>query len=90
MKIVLQNKEDRVKIMKNAAKLKDAGPSYAKIYLKKDQHPAVRKEMNRLHQVVRTEKNKAENVGKNIVFDKDTRTVKVDNIIIDRFNPNFY
>ena len=60
------------------------------MYIKKDIHPVVRKEIGRLRKKAKDEKAKAENVGATIVFDAKNRTVTRNGVIIDRFTPKFF
>ncbi|KAG0727601.1 hypothetical protein GWK47_034297 [Chionoecetes opilio] len=61
--LMLQDESQRQHILEQAKKLKNAGEAFKKIYVKKDIHPAVRKEWKRLHDAERTEKERAGNVG---------------------------
>ena len=45
--------------------LKTAGKLYEKVYVKKDIHPPIRKEFNRLKEVEKRERDKPENQGLN-------------------------
>ncbi len=69
VKVVLQ--DPKVK------KLKTAGQQFAGIFIKKDVHPVVRKELNRLREVTRKEKEKPENEGKVVQYEHTTRKVTV-------------
>ena len=60
------------------------------ISMKKDMHPKIHQEYKRLHQVESAEKQKPENVGKNIRYVHDTRSVMVDDQVVDRFQPLFF
>lgn len=59
------------------------------VKLKKDQHPALRKEWRRMFTAEADEKNKPENAGCSIVFDRKKRVLLKDGEVIDRFLPNF-
>ena len=50
----------------------------------------VRRELNRLHTVAKTEKGKAENQGKTVEFDNARRCVIVNGEIVDLFKPRFF
>ena len=50
----------------------------------------MRKELARLYEVVRVEKEKAENAGKVVKFNRDRRVVLIDGVIIDQFNCKFF
>ena len=62
---------------------------YKRVFVKKDTHPAFRKEHGRIRKRIYDEKNNPVNVGKVIAYDKTQRVVLCDNIIIDRFRPIF-
>ena len=64
--------------------------TYSRVYIKKDTHPVVRKEIGRLRQKERDEKNKAENTNVEIKYDAKNRVLTRDGIIIDRFTPTFF
>ena len=57
-------------------KLKDAPESPKNVYMKKDQHPLVRRELNHLYDVVKSERDKAENHGRAVEFDKELTEVR--------------
>ena len=58
---------------------------YRKVFLKRDQHPDVRNEEKRLYEVFKAEKKKPVNADKDVVFDRKTRVVTVNNEEVDRF-----
>lgn len=89
IKVTLRDPLDRVKILQGAAKLKTQ-EHLKKIFIKKDQHPGIYREINRLKRTEREEKAKPENIGKNVYYDWKTRCVYVDNQIIDSFSPSFF
>jgi hypothetical protein len=89
MKVKLKNPQDRKLILNSAKKLKQKGPPLNKVYLKKDVHPMVRKEFARLRKIEQKEKAKAENEGRSVTYDAESRTVLVDGIIIDKFRASF-
>ena len=74
-------------VLKNAKKLKDVGEDsvFSKVFIKADEHPAVRKEMQRLHKVAQSEKEKPENVGVEIIFDRKSRKVTRNGEEIDTY-----
>ena len=72
---------DRVK------NLKTSGELFKKIYIKKDIHPSIRKEWERLRSVEKTEKDRPENVGCVVRLDTQERKVYRDNVVIDSWNP---
>ena len=90
IKVVLADPVSRKKVLEDAKQLKQAGEKFSKIYIKKDIHPAVRKEFKRLQDVTKVETNKPENTGKKVEYDHKTRTVTVDGVIIDRFKSSFF
>ena len=90
MKIVLKCPMKRKSILVDAKKLKDAEPTFEKIFIKKDVHPSVRKELYRLRQAEKRESEKAENVGKEVHYDHAARTLIVDGLTIDRYMPIFF
>jgi hypothetical protein len=59
----------------------------AKIFVKKDKHPAWRREYSRLNKLVRDEQRKPENQGIKIEYDYKERVVLRAGMVIDRFNP---
>ena len=60
------------------------------IRLKKDQHPAIKREWKRLCDVEAAEKAKSENAGHVIKFDKTLRNITRDDVIIDYWKPHFF
>ena len=77
-------------VLDHAKNLKDVGDIYSAIYMKKDLHPAVRKETLRLREREKEEKNKPENVGVNIRYDWKNKVLLRDNEIIDKYAPSFF
>ena len=61
--VTVTTPQQRETIITAAKELKNAGGAFARVYIKKDTHPAVRKEVGRLRQREREEKNKSENQG---------------------------
>ena len=90
IKIILGNSQDRQSILENAKSLNNATGAFKKIHLKKDVHPAIRREFGRLYAVEKAEKEKPENAGRQVVYDQKRRVVTVDGEIIDRFKPSFF
>ena len=72
----------------NANKLKEVS-NCANIFIRKDVHPTLRHEANRLRIKEREEKEKPENIGAHIVYDRKERVLLRDGMIIDRFRPSF-
>jgi hypothetical protein len=90
LKVTLRNAEDRKGILQNTNQLKEKEPPLNTIYIKKDVHPAVRKELGRLRQVVKDEKKRAENEGRTVSYDAANRCVKVDETVIDKFRSSLF
>ena len=78
------------KAEENTTALKDAGPSYRRIYVKRDQLPPIRKEWKRLSDVEATEKAKPVNQGCTITLDYKTRQATRDGIMIDKWRPAYF
>lgn len=89
LKVILKNRQDRDSVLASSKLLKNKKPPLNKVYVKKDVHPMVRKEFSRLRRVQREEQEKAENQGKSVKYDAETRCVLVDGIVIDKFRPAF-
>lgn len=93
VKITLKDHTCRKTVLDASWKLKnqhDQNNSLGKIFLKKDTHPGIRRETNRLLDVVKSEKTKPENTGHNVWYDWRERTVKIDNQVIDHYQPTFF
>ena len=90
--VITKTPEDRKLLLDNAKKLKDAGDIYTAIYVKKDTHPAVRREWEwkRLRGSEKREKDKEENAGCEIKLDYRKRLLLKDGITIDRWQPSFF
>ena len=86
--MMLSNTQARNEICGRAKMFKGV-EGFRKIYVKRDVHPAIRKEHGRLHKLVKDERNKPENQGCNISYDVKSGTVKKDNLVIDTYNPFF-
>ena len=86
--VVVRSKEDRDKVLENAKRLNDAGNTYGRVYVKKDQHPEVRKEWNRLREVEKLEKSRPENQHVTIRLDTKERKLYRNDIVIDSWNPH--
>ena len=87
LKVTLTQRTMRESILKNAKKLKDEPEEscYKRVYLKNDTHPEIRKELKRLYDVFKAEKNKPENAGMEVIFDRKNRNIKCNGEEIDRF-----
>lgn len=88
--IVVTDQKERDSILEKAKNLKNAGNQMSRIYIRKDVHPAVRRENARLRKRERDEKEKPENIGVNIKYDWKERVLLRDGEIIDRFSPQFF
>ena len=88
--VVVDNERQRNGILRQARYLKSTPGPLSSVYVKKDAHPAVRKEMARLRSREREEKAKPENAGVNIVYDWKKRVLLRDGNVIDRFCPYFF
>ena len=77
--------------METAKNLKTAaGGCFSKIYVKKDVHPLVRRELNRLREVEKREKEKPENQGMNVHYNNVCREIMVNGRVVDQFRPAFF
>lgn len=85
--VQLSTREKRDNVLRNAKKLKEGTEDERKIYIKKDLHPGVRKELDRLRRAEREERNKPENAGKTITYDHKQRILLCDGQVIDRYQP---
>ena len=90
IKITVPSPQVRRTILQNSKNLKQAGHVFKKIYVKRDMHPAFRKEMGRLRESEKREREKPENQGRDVRYDRTTRVLTVDGAIVDRFNPTFF
>ena len=88
--VVVGDGHQRNEILRKAKNLKSIEGLVSSVYVKKDVHPAVRKEMARLRQREKDEKEKPENVGVTIVFDWKKRVLLREGSIIDKFSPHFF
>ena len=89
--VVLNTSKNRDEVLTSSSKLKEKAPVvYKDIYIKKDLHPAVRREWGRLHEVKTTEQNRPENAGCQIVLDFKKREVTRDGVVIDKWSPTYF
>ena len=86
----MPSKATREKILTNAKKLKEAGQAYAKVYIRKDVHPATRREWKRLKDAEKSKKKKPENAASTISLDYKARVLLRDNVVIDRWKPTYF
>ena len=85
LKVVLANADDRQGVLESTNRLKNSDTAFRSIYIKKDVHPLVRKELDRLRSVTKREKERPENQGKDVSYDYKERKVYVDDVVIDSF-----
>lgn len=88
--VTVNNQSQRDNIARSGKNLKSASQPLSRVYIKKDVHPAVRRENARLRKREREEKEKPENVGVTIQYDWKNRVLLRDGAVIDRFAPNFF
>ena len=87
--VIVESKAVRDNILDKAKALKNAGDVYRRIFIKKDVHPSVRNEWQRLRNVEREEKEKPGNAGCAVYLDPKQRKVFRDGVVIDSWNPHF-
>ena len=88
--VTCNSQQQRDKIIATAKELKSAGENFKNIYIKKDIHPAIRKELGRLRKRAYDEKNKPDNSDATIEYDPKNRVVTRNGLVIDRFYPKFF
>ena len=86
-KVTLKGRQYRRPILEKAKKLKTHN-NLSSVYINKDMHPAFRKERGRLRQAQKREADKPENAGKTVIYDPEERVLKVNDVIVDRYNPS--
>ena len=86
--VTLEDHGRQWKLLQNSKHLKEI-TGYSTVYIKKDIHPTIRYELNRLRKREREEKEKVANRGATIVYDWRARVLKRNDVVIDRFNPSF-
>ena len=82
IKIDVNNKDNRDSVMNNAKLLKNAIAPWDKVYIKKDLHPVLVQENNRLRQKKKKVQNLPENNNKEEKLENGE--LKVDDMIIDQ------
>ena len=87
--VTLSNQEQQRRLLEGAKNLKGLR-GFDRVYIKKDKHPTVRREMNRLKKKEKEEKDNPDNAGTTIRYDYKKRELLKDNIVIDRFCPSFH
>ena len=88
--LVVENQMRRNAILDKSKNLKDRQALFSYVYMKKDVHPAVRKELGRLRRRERDEKERPENQGVNIQYDHQRRVLLRDGMVIDRYAPSYF
>ena len=88
--IEVNNQQQRDGIVNVAKNLKQAGRMMEKVYIRKDTHPAVRKENTRIRKREKEEKEKPANIVTTIEYDWRRRVLLRDGVVIDRFMPQFF
>ena len=81
--VEVDRKEIRDTVIGKTKRLKEAGSTYERIYVKKDVHPSVHNEWKRLRQVEMDEKTRPENEGCVIRLDPKERKIYRDGEVID-------
>lgn len=87
--VVAENGKIRNEILKVAKHLTNCDALLPNVYIKKDLHPAVRKELGRLRRREKDEKEKTENVGATMEYNWRRRLLLRDSMVIDRYSPYF-
>ena len=88
--LTVKQRSDRDNVLQKAKILKEKNQVYRTIYVKKDIHPAVRKEGKRLYDAERTEKERPDNQGAVIRFDTKERKLYRNDIVIDSWKPHHF
>ena len=85
--ITVESRRNRDAVLEKAKILKQSDTEiFRKIFIKKDIHPSVRAEWKRLRDAEKTEKERPENVGCNIVFNSKERQLYKDGVVIDKWS----
>ena len=87
IKLILDDPRARKGVLKEA---EECHWNFHKYLSKKDVHPMVRKELNRLREVTKKEKDKVKNQGKAVRYDHTTRRVLVNEEVVDQFQTAFF
>ena len=74
MLLTIPQKDMPSRILANAKNLKTAGEKFSRIYVKKDVHPGVRKEWQRLREAEAKEKERPGNAGCDMIQTGHTAT----------------
>ena len=86
--VTIGSRGDRDAVLDKSKILKEKELVYKTIYIKKDVHPGVRKEWNRLREAERVEKESAGNSGDVIYLDTKQRKLFKNNTVIDSWTPH--
>ena len=87
VKVSLENSSDRYSILVHAKKLKESRSHQLRHkYIKRDTNPRDREELARLRDAYRRERQKPENVGRNVRLDYNQRKLFVDGLKVDHFH----
>ena len=84
-----QGQRNAILRMAMARNLKEKGDKFTRVFIKKDIHPASRREMMRLKNRQREEKEKPDNQGVQIEYDWHDRVLLRDGVVINKYFPNF-
>ena len=85
------DKDARDAVIGKARKLKEERREpFRTIFVKKDTHPAIRKEWGRLRSVLRAELARPENAGENIRLDTRERKIYKNDVVIDSWRVNYF
>lgn len=87
IKVTLKNKAARKTFITNAKQLK-GNDQFDKVFINKDTHPAFRREMGRLREAEKRERNRPENQGKKVFYDREERALKVNDVVVYKYNPS--
>ena len=88
--IKVESQPRRDAFLRVARNLKDAQGPLSSVYMKKDMHPAVRKEYAHLRKKEQEEREKSTNVGATITYDRRNRVLLCNGVIIDKYSPQFF
>ena len=84
--VTVTSRDDRDAVLAVAKHLKTATEPYRKVYIKKDVHPSVRQEWQRLRAAEKSERERPENIACNIHLNVRERQLYKDGIVIDKWN----
>ena len=86
--IVVDSKETKEAVLEKSKSLKEKGELFRRIYIKKDIHPEVRKEWDRLRAAKTREENDPSNQGAIIRLDAKERKLYRNDVVIDAWTPH--